>query len=70
MVRKKVSSEENDPTLSPGWSYYCEVTKYMEYLATGVEREEVCTCRAWSNELTSNLIIAVDMRQSPRYERR
>jgi hypothetical protein len=44
MVRKKVSSEENDPTLSPGWSYYCEVKKYNGHLATGVEKEEVRDC--------------------------
>jgi hypothetical protein len=44
MVRKKVSSEENDPTLSPGWSYYCEVKKYSEHLATGLEKEEVRDC--------------------------
>jgi hypothetical protein len=41
MVRKKVSSEEMDPSLSPGFSYFCEVTKYNEHLATGVEVEEV-----------------------------
>ena len=44
MVCKKVSSEANNPTLSPGWSYYCKVKKYMEHLATGVEREEVRIC--------------------------
>jgi hypothetical protein len=50
MVRKKVSSEENDPTLSPGWSYYCEVRKYMDYLATGVEKEEACIYHRSLNE--------------------
>jgi hypothetical protein len=42
MVRKKVSSEEADPTLSPGYSYYCEVKKYNDHLATGMETEGVC----------------------------
>jgi hypothetical protein len=41
MVRKKVSSEEMDPSLSPGFLYFCEVTKYNKHLATGVEVEEV-----------------------------
>jgi hypothetical protein len=45
MVRKKVSSEANDPTLSPGWSYYCEVKKYTEHLATGLEKDEVHDCK-------------------------
>ena len=36
-----MSSEEADPTLSPGWSYYCEVMKYNAHLATGIEKEVV-----------------------------
>lgn len=32
LVRRKVSSEKADPTLSPGWAYYCESTKYKEHL--------------------------------------
>jgi hypothetical protein len=55
MVRKKVSSEEADPTLSPGWSYYCEVTKYNEHLATGVEKEEVRTL----SFLTKHFLISI-----------
>lgn len=41
MVRKKVSSEAADPTLSKGWSYFCEVTKYREHLATYGDQKEV-----------------------------
>ncbi|KIM79183.1 hypothetical protein PILCRDRAFT_10597 [Piloderma croceum F 1598] len=44
LQKKKVSSEEADPTLSPGWSYYTEVTKYNDHLATGVEEEVRSTC--------------------------
>ncbi|KAF7977149.1 hypothetical protein HWV62_4563 [Athelia sp. TMB] len=45
MVRKKVSSEAADPTLSKGWSYFCEVTKYREHLATYGDQKEVhSTC--------------------------
>ena len=40
MVRKKVSSEDSDPTLSPGWSYFVETTKYKEHLANYQEQKE------------------------------
>lgn len=40
MVRKKVSSEDADPTLSPGWSYFVETTKYKEHLANYQEQKE------------------------------
>jgi hypothetical protein len=33
MVRKKVSSEVADPSLSCGWAYFVEMTKYYEHLA-------------------------------------
>lgn len=42
MGLQKVSSEEADPTPSPGYSCYCEVEKYNEHFATGVETEGVC----------------------------
>lgn len=43
MVRKKVSSEMADPTLSKGWSYFCEITKYREHVAKyGDQKEVVC----------------------------
>lgn len=32
MVRK-VSNEQVDPSLSRGWAYLCEITKYYEHLA-------------------------------------
>src|SRR6267154_56799 len=32
MVRKKVSSEEADLTLSHGWAIFCEVVKYNNHL--------------------------------------
>ena len=42
MVRKKVSSEAADPTLSHGWSFFCEVIKYNAHLATaGIQPEQV-----------------------------
>lgn len=33
MLRKKVSSEEADPSLSKGWAFFCEITKYSKHLA-------------------------------------
>ena len=42
MVRKKVSSEAADPTLNPGWAYYCETAKYKEHLdSVGDQRNTV-----------------------------
>jgi hypothetical protein len=41
MVCKKVSSEEADPSLSPGFLYYYELKKYNGHLAMGVETEGV-----------------------------
>jgi len=42
MVRKKVSSEAADPTLSHGWAIFCEVGKYYSHLAKyGDQPEEV-----------------------------
>jgi hypothetical protein len=42
MVRKKVSSEAADPTLSHGWAMFCEVVKYYTHLAKyGDQPEEV-----------------------------
>lgn len=40
MVRKKVSSEDADPTLSPGWSYFVEPKKYKEHLAKYQDQKE------------------------------
>jgi len=40
MVRKKVSSEDADPTLSPGWAYFVESTKYKQHLANYQEQKE------------------------------
>lgn len=43
MIRLKVSSEMADPTLSPGWSYFVETTKYNEHLAKyGDQKDVVC----------------------------
>lgn len=44
MVRRKVSSETSDPTLSPGWAYYCETTKYKDHLdSIGDQKDTVST---------------------------
>ncbi|KAJ7511255.1 hypothetical protein B0H11DRAFT_1700222, partial [Mycena galericulata] len=32
LKRKDVSSEEKDPGLGKGWSFYCDVQKYMEHV--------------------------------------
>ncbi|KAF7984577.1 hypothetical protein HWV62_13799 [Athelia sp. TMB] len=45
MVRRKVSSEAANPTLSPGLSYFCEMSKYREHLAKyGDQKETHSTC--------------------------
>jgi len=42
MVRKKVSSEGADPSLSHSWAIFCEVGKYYSHLAKyGDQPEEV-----------------------------
>lgn len=41
MVRKKVSSEEADPTLSPGYSYFVETRKYNAHLAAIGDQKDV-----------------------------
>lgn len=40
MVRKKVSSEDADPMLSPGWAYFVKSTKYKKHLAKYQEQKE------------------------------
>ncbi|KAJ7775286.1 hypothetical protein B0H16DRAFT_1712863 [Mycena metata] len=47
MRRKKVSSEEKDPSLGDGWSFYCEVAPYYSYLvANWKQKQERSTCVA------------------------
>jgi hypothetical protein len=54
MVRKKVSSEAADPTLSHGWSFFCEVIKYNGHLATtGIQPEQVSFALLY-HELTTD----------------
>ncbi|KAJ7030787.1 hypothetical protein C8F04DRAFT_1186443 [Mycena alexandri] len=47
MRRKKVSSEEKDPSLGDGWSFYCEIAPYYNYLAANwKQKQERSTCVA------------------------
>ncbi|KAJ7770736.1 hypothetical protein B0H16DRAFT_1306425 [Mycena metata] len=47
MRRKKVSSEEKDPSLGDGWSFYCEIAPYYSYLAKNwKQKQERSTCVA------------------------
>ncbi|KAJ7025298.1 hypothetical protein C8F04DRAFT_1191646 [Mycena alexandri] len=47
MRRKKVSSEEKDPSLGDGWSFYCEIAPYYSYLAANwKQKQERSTCVA------------------------
>lgn len=42
MVRKRVSSEAADPTLSPGWALFCEYIKYNGHISKyGPQVEQV-----------------------------
>lgn len=56
MVRKKVSSEDADPTLSPGWSYFVETTKYKEHLANYQEQKETVSCYLLRLSVTCNQV--------------
>ncbi|KAJ7217417.1 hypothetical protein B0H12DRAFT_1078830, partial [Mycena haematopus] len=47
MRRKKVSSEEADPSLGDGWSFFVKLAPYYEYLATNwTTKQERSTCVA------------------------
>ncbi|KAJ7497825.1 hypothetical protein B0H11DRAFT_2276322 [Mycena galericulata] len=47
MRRKKVSSEEKDPSLGDGWSFYGKISPYYEYLAKYWHvKQERSTCVA------------------------
>ncbi|KAJ7434610.1 hypothetical protein B0H11DRAFT_1757333, partial [Mycena galericulata] len=47
MRRKKVSSEEKDPSLGDGWSFYGKIAPYYEYLAKHWNhKQERSTCVA------------------------
>lgn len=65
MICKKVSSEGADPTLSPGLSYFVEITKYYEHLAQyGDQKDIVCISYA-PPILNLTAIIALYMCQTP-----
>jgi hypothetical protein len=40
MKRKDVSSEEKDPGLGDGWSFYGEVKKYMAHLEKNWDQKQ------------------------------
>ncbi|KAJ7438372.1 hypothetical protein B0H11DRAFT_1752825 [Mycena galericulata] len=45
LKRKDVSTEEKDPGLGDGWSFYCEVVRYMEHVAKHWDKpQERSTC--------------------------
>ncbi|KAJ7500922.1 hypothetical protein B0H11DRAFT_2225311 [Mycena galericulata] len=45
LKRKDVSTEEKDPGLGDGWSFYCEVMEYMEHVSTHWDMpQERSTC--------------------------
>lgn len=54
MVRRKVSSEVADPSLSHGWAYFVETTRYKEHLdSIGPQKETVSDLKISSvRELT------------------
>ena len=56
MVRKKVSSKDADPTLSPGWSFFVETTKYKEHLANYQEQKETVSCYLLRLSVTCNQV--------------
>lgn len=63
MVRKKVSSEEADPTLSPGWSYFVKNDDYQAHLEKfGSQKEVVSKTKlhdaVWTDQMSS---IALNM---------
>lgn len=46
LKRKKVSSEERDPSLGPGWCFFVEETGYKKHLAEHWDDKQpvCCTC--------------------------
>ncbi|KAJ7429392.1 hypothetical protein B0H11DRAFT_1768215 [Mycena galericulata] len=47
MRRKKISSEEKDPSLGDGWSFYGKIAPYYDYLAKNWhQKQERSTCVA------------------------
>lgn len=40
LKRKDVSSEEADPGLGTGWSFFCDVTAYMAHLADNWDKPQ------------------------------
>ncbi|KAJ7440330.1 hypothetical protein B0H11DRAFT_2253095 [Mycena galericulata] len=45
LKRKDVSTEKKDPGLGDGWSFYCEVERYMEHVAKHWDKpQERSTC--------------------------
>lgn len=63
MVRKKVSSETADPTLSAGWSYFCEITKYHDIVAKAGEQKKEVSCNRFHSHSHTNIVyLAVNVR--------
>ncbi|KAJ7156373.1 hypothetical protein C8R46DRAFT_1040909 [Mycena filopes] len=44
LKRRLVSSEEKDPSLGPGWSFFTEDGPYREYLLGVTDQKEMSTC--------------------------
>ncbi|THU93123.1 hypothetical protein K435DRAFT_861819 [Dendrothele bispora CBS 962.96] len=44
LKRRMVSSDERDPGLGTGWSYFVEDKPFKEFLATVTDQDEMCTC--------------------------
>lgn len=67
MVRKMVSSEEADPTLSKGWSYFCEITKYREHVAKyGHQKDIVRFFLILLSHLSNIFYTAFNLREASR----
>ena len=48
--------DDLDPTLSPGWSYFVETTKYKEHLANYQEQKETVSCYLLRLSVTCNQV--------------
>ena len=49
------SSEEKDPALAPGWSYFNASEPYHEHLRKYVDQEEISTCAGFAALFLANL---------------
>ena len=49
------SSDEKDPALGPGWSYFVNSDRYHEHIQKYISQEEISTCAGFAALFLANL---------------